>query len=209
MPKGLPPEGQPSEGRAGVARIEAFSDGVLAIILTIMVLELKAPEQDGFAALFPLWHVFFAYVLSYFYVAIYWVNHHRLFSHARKVTNELLWANIALLFALSVLPFTTAYVGKLFSPFSSALYLAGLLAPAGAYHWLQKVIWRTGAQDEASRTYHRATMRKGLAAAAVYALAIPLSYVSPGIGLSLAGLMALFWMLPWGPLDRLFLGREQ
>jgi uncharacterized membrane protein len=209
VPKGLPPEGQPSEGRAGVARIEAFSDGVLAIILTIMVLELKAPEQDGFAALFPLWHVFFAYVLSYFYVAIYWVNHHRLFSHARKVTNELLWANIALLFALSVLPFTTAYVGKLFSPFSSALYLAGLLAPAGAYHWLQKVIWRTGAQDEASRTYHRATMRKGLAAAAVYALAIPLSYVSPGIGLSLAGLMALFWMLPWGPLDRLFLGREQ
>ena len=202
-------EDQPIESRAGVARIEAFSDGVLAIILTIMVLELKAPEQDGLAALFPLWHVFFAYVLSYFYVAIYWVNHHRLFSHARAVTNELLWANIALLFALSVLPFTTAYVGKLFSPFSSALYLAGLLAPAGAYYWLQRVIRRTGAQDAASRTYHRATMRKGLAAATIYALAIPLCYVAVPLGMSLAGLVAMFWILPWGPLDRLFIGREQ
>jgi len=200
---------KPIEGRTGVARIEAFSDGVLAIILTIMVLELKAPAQDGFAALFPLWRIFFAYVLSYFYIAIYWVNHHRLFSHARVVTSELLWANIALLFTLSLLPFTTAYVGRLFSPFASAIYLAGLLGPSGAYYWLQKVIWRTGAQDTAAQTYHRATMRKGLTASAIYALAIPLCYVSSGIGLTLAGLVALFWILPWGPLDRLFLGRDR
>ena len=195
----------PIEGGAGLARIEAFSDGVLAIILTIMVLELKAPAQDGFAALLPLWRIFFAYVLSYFYIAIYWVNHHRLFSHARVVTNELLWANIALLFTLSMLPFTTAYVGRLFSPFASAIYLTALLGPSGAYYWLQKVIWRTGSQDAASQTYHRATMRKGLTASAIYALAIPLSYISPGISLTLAGLVAIFWILPWGPLDRLFL----
>jgi uncharacterized membrane protein len=203
------PEDTKLEGRAGVARIEAFSDGVLAIILTIMVLELKAPAEDGFAALFPLWHVFFAYVLSYFYVAIYWVNHHRLFGHARVVTNELLWANIALLFALSMLPFTTAYVGKLFSPFASAVYLAGLLAPSGAYYWLQRVIRRTGAQDAATQTYHRATMRKGLAASAIYALAIPLCYVAAPIGLSLAGLVAMFWILPWSPLDALFVAKEE
>ena len=196
----------PAEGHAGIARIEAFSDGVLAIILTIMVLELKAPERDGFAALLPLWHVFFAYVLSYFYVAVYWVNHHRLFGHARRVTNELLWANISLLFTLSLLPFTTAYVGRLFSPFSSAIYLAALLAPSGAYFWLQQVIARTGAQDAGARLYLRATRRKGITASAIYALGIPLSYVTVPLGLSLGGLVALLWMLPWSPLDRLFAG---
>lgn len=196
------------EGRDGVARIEAFSDGVLAIILTIMVLELRAPEKDGLAALLPLWHTFFAYVLSYFYIAIYWVNHHRLFSHARVTTSQLLWANIGLLFTLSLLPFTTAYVGKLFSPFASAIYLAGLLAPSGAYFWLQRVIARTGAQDATSQTYHKATMRKCLVASAIYAAAIPLSYIAPALGLTLAGFMAMLWVLPWGPLDRLFLQSE-
>ena len=203
----VPATPAPSEGRAGIAPIEAFSDGVLAIILTIMVLELKAPERDGFAALFPLWHVFFAYVLSYFYVAVYWVTHHRLFSHARAVTNELLWANIALLFTLSLLPFTTAYVGRLFSPFSSAIYLAALLAPSGAYYWLQRVIARTGANDAGAALYHQATMRKCLTASAIYALGIPVSYLSVPLAMSLAGLVAVLWMLPWGPLDRLFAGR--
>ncbi len=194
------------EGRAGVTRIEAFSDGVLAIILTIMVLELRAPEEPGFSALLRLWPTLFAYVLSYAYIAIYWVNHHRLFSHARSVTNALLWSNMALLFTLSVLPFTTSYVGKqAFSSVASAIYLGSLLCPAGAYYGLQKVIRRTGQQDAASQTYHRATMRKGLAASAVYALAVPLCFVSSGLGLTLAGLVAVFWILPWGPLDRLFL----
>jgi uncharacterized membrane protein len=193
------------EGRAGLGRIEAFSDGVLAIIITIMVLELKAPDTDGLAALWPLWPTFLAYVLSYLYVAIYWVNHHRLFSHGRIVTNELLWANIALLFTLSLLPFTTAFVGKhLASSQATALYLLSLLGPSIAYFWLEKVIIRTGVHDAAAQTYHRATMRKGTAATIVYALAIPLSFVSAAIGLSLAALVGLFWVLPSGPLDRLF-----
>ena len=197
------------EDERGVGRVEAFSDGVLAIILTIMVLELKAPDQDGFSPLFHLWPTVFAYVLSYFYISVYWINHHRLFSHARVVTNELLWSNIALLFSLSVLPFTTAYVGKhLASSVASAIYVGSLLAPAGAYFWLQRVIQRTGRRDATAETYHRATLRKGLVASAIYAAAIPLSFVSSGISLTLAGLVGMFWILPWGPLDRVFLGKS-
>jgi uncharacterized membrane protein len=196
------------EGRQGVARVEAFSDGVLAIIITIMVLELEAPEEPGLAALWHLWPTFFAYVLSYAYVAIYWVNHHRLFSHARTVTSALLWSNIALLFTLSLLPFTTAYVGRhLSDPIPTAIYLGSLLSPALAYFWLEKVIRRTGSQSAESRQYYRANMRKALVTALVYGLAIPLSFVSSGIGLTLAGLVAVFWIMPWGPLDRLFVGR--
>ncbi len=197
------------EDERGVARVEAFSDGVLAIILTIMVLELKAPDREGFSPLFHLWPTAFAYVLSYFYISVYWVNHHRLFSHARVVTNELLWSNITLLFTLSVLPFTTAYVGKhLSSSPASAIYLASLLAPSGAYYWLQKVIRRTGGCGPGVERYHRATMRKGLVASAVYAAAVPLSFVSSGISLTLAGLVGMLWILPWGPLDRVFLGKS-
>ena len=201
---------QPIEGRAGVARIEAFSDGVIAIIITIMVLELHAPEQDGFAALWQLWPVYLAYVLSYADVAIYWVNHHRLFSHARNVTNGLLWSNIALLFALSLVPFTTANLGKHgFSKTATVLYLGSLLAPALAYFWLQTTIRLTGSQSAASRTYQRIMTRKGVTSMIIYGSAVPLSLVSPAIGVAMAGLVALIWMLPWGPLDRLFLGRDQ
>ena len=159
-----------TEGSKGVARIEAFSDGVLAIVITIMVLELKAPEEPGFEHPLHLWPIFAAYVLSYAYVAIYWVNHHRLFSHARKVTGGLVWSNIALLFALSLLPFTTAYLGSNFlDPLASAIYSASLLLPALAYLWLQSVIARTGAQSAEARAYHRATGRKGMVAGVAYA----------------------------------------
>ena len=92
--------------------MEASSDGVIAIIVTIMVLELHPPVAEGMDRLWTLWPVFLAYVLSYAYVAIYWVNHHRLFGHARHVTNALLWSNILLLFALSLVPFSTSYLGE-------------------------------------------------------------------------------------------------
>ena len=176
--------------------------------MTIMVLELEAPHEQGFSALWSLWPTFFAYVLSYAYIAIYWVNHHRLFTHARVVTGELMWSNIALLFALSFLPFSTAYVGRhLTSSSAAALYLVTLLSASMAYFWLQRVIARTGDQSKEAQTYYSASMRKALAAGIVYGLGIPLSFVSSGIGLSLAGLVAAFWIAPWGPLDRLFLRR--
>ena len=101
------------ERDSSLARVEAFSDGVLAIIITIMVLELKSPVTEGLEAFWPLWPTFVAYVLSYAYVAIYWVNHHRLLGHARIVTGGLLWSNMLLLFALSLIPFSTASAPEL------------------------------------------------------------------------------------------------
>jgi uncharacterized membrane protein len=194
------------EGRAGVTRIEAFSDGVIAIIITIMVLELSAPQETGIAHLWRLWPTFVAYALSYAYVAIYWVNHHRLFSHARIVTGGLLWTNILLLFALSLVPFSTAYLGEHhFSLDATLVYLVTMMMPALAYTALQTVIRRTGLQSPAAQTYHRATTRKGYAATLTYLAGLPLSFLSPWLGIGAAALVAIFWVLPWGPLDRLFL----
>jgi uncharacterized membrane protein len=194
-----------SEGRGGVNRVEAFSDGVIAIIITIMVLEIKAPEEEGLEHLWKLWPIFLSYALSYAYVAIYWVNHHRLFAHARRVTNGLVWANIALLFALSLVPFATAYLGEHhFSRDATLLYMCVMMLPSFTYLWLQTRIRKSGAQDDAARDYHKRSMRKGLAAAIVYALGIPLSFVSPWLGLACAALVAFFWFLPKSPLDDLF-----
>jgi uncharacterized membrane protein len=202
----LAEEGPPREGAAGVNRVEAFSDGVIAIIVTIMVLELRAPEAEGIAALWRLWPTFLAYVLSYAYVAIYWVNHHRLFGHVRGVTNGLLWANIALLFALSLVPFATAYLGEHhFARDATLLYLATLLLPSLSYAALQTTIRHAGIQGREAAIYHRATTRKGIAATATYLLGIGLTFISPWLGITSAALVAVFWMLPWSPLDRLFL----
>ncbi|MFK4871108.1 TMEM175 family protein [Novosphingobium sp. ZW T3_23] len=191
-----------------LTRVEAFSDGVLAIIITIMVLELKTPVAEGLTALWPLWPIFIAYVLSYAYVAIYWVNHHRLLGHARVVTSGLLWSNMLLLFTLSLIPFSTAYLGEHhFSREATLLYLVTMLTPALAYVLLQGRVAATGTQTVASRRYHKASHRKGLAASAVYALGIPLTFASPWLGIACAAIVAVFWMLPWSVLDRLFLDR--
>ena len=199
--------GEGAEGREGAKRVEAFSDGVIAIIITIMVLEMHAPEEPGWEHLLALWPVFTAYALSYAYVAVYWVNHHRLFHLATHVTNGLLWANIALLFALSLVPFATAYLGEHhFSRDATLLYMGTMMLPAFAYMWLQSRIRKTGAQDDAAQEYHTRTTRKGTAASIVYALGIPLTFVSPLLGLACAALVAIFWFLPKSPLDELFGG---
>ena len=199
-------DGAPSEGRAGVGRIEAFSDGVFAVIITIMVLDLHAPATAGLDALLRLWPTFLAYVLSYAYVAIYWVNHHRLFSHALRVTNRLVWCNIALLFGLSLVPFATAYLGvQNVSREAVMIYLVAMLLPALAYTPLQSEIRRTGRQDAATARYHAATGRKGMASTLCYLLGLPLSLVSPWLGIGCAGLVAVLWFLPNSPLDRIFL----
>jgi uncharacterized membrane protein len=196
------------EGRAGVGRVEAFSDGVIAIIVTIMVLELHPPVSEGMDRLWTLWPTFLAYVLSYAYVAIYWVNHHRLFSHAIRITNGLIWSNMLLLFALSLVPFSTSYLGEHhFNRDATLVYLATMLLPSAAYIWLQTTIRRTGSQTPQAQTYHRQTTRKGGFAAALYVLGIPLTiFVSPWLGISCAAVVAVFWMLPKSPIDQLFDG---
>jgi uncharacterized membrane protein len=193
------------EGTPGIGRVEAFSDGVLAIIITIMVLELKAPEEPGLDHLWRLWPVFSSYALSFAYVGIYWVNHHRLFSHARRVTNALVWFNLLLLFALSLIPFSTAYLGNQhFSRDATLVYLATMLLPSLSYVPLQHVIRTTGAQSGGSRTYHRQTLRKGVAATGFYALGVPLTFVSPWLGIAAALIVALLWFLPRSPIDDWF-----
>ncbi|GAA4763839.1 TMEM175 family protein [Stakelama sediminis] len=197
--------GEEAEGQPGIGRVEAFSDGVLAIVITIMVLELHPPVADGLDRLWTLWPVFLAYMLSYAYVAIYWVNHHRLFSHARRVTNALLWSNMLLLFTLSLVPFSTAYLGEHhFSRDATMLYLFTMLLPALAYVWLQTIIRGTGVQGAAANRYHRATTRKGGVAALIYAAGIPLGFITPWLGIAAAALVAALWILPSGPADRLF-----
>jgi uncharacterized membrane protein len=193
------------EGRSGVNRIEAFSDGVIAIIVTIMVLELHAPVEEGIEHLAREWPVFLAYFLSYGFVAIYWVNHHRLFSHAMRVTNALMWSNFLLLFTLSLIPFTTAYLGEHhFNRTATWLYLVSTLLPAFAYSWLQMVIRRTGKQSEAADAYHRRTTRKGLAATGLYIAGLGLTFVSPWLGIGCAVIVAVLWFLADGPFDQLF-----
>ena len=214
MPRNDAPKRPPStrrtpqrqgDGVPEVGRVEAFSDGVIAIIITIMVLELHAPVMAGLDNLWLLWPVFVAYALSYVYIAIYWVNHHRLFSHALVVTNGLIWANMALLFALSLVPFSTSYLGQHhFSRDATILYLATMLLPAFTYTALQVAIRRGGLRSPDIARYHRATIRKGATATIVYAAGIPLSFVTPWLGIAAAALVAAFWVLPVGPVDRLF-----
>ncbi|MBA3896109.1 MAG: DUF1211 domain-containing protein [Sphingomonadaceae bacterium] len=198
-----------AEGPRGVGRIEAFSDGVVAIIITIMVLELHPPVSGGMDKLWTLWPVFIAYVLSYAFVAIYWVNHHRLFAHATHVSNGLIWSNILLLFALSLVPFSTSYLGEHhFNRDATLLYLGTMLLPAFAYTWLQATIGATGRKSVEARAYHRATMRKGAFGTALYIAGIPLTFISPWLGITCVAIVALFWFLPKSPFDRLFDGQK-
>lgn len=193
------------EGRPGVGRVEAFSDGVIAIIVTIMVLELRPPVAEGLDKLWTLWPVFVAYGLSYAYVAIYWVNHHRLFGHASRVTNGLLWSNMLLLFTLSLVPFSTSYLGEHhFSREATWLYLTTMLLPSLAYAWLQNVINRTGQQGRGAEEYYAAATRKGVVATLIYAVGIPLTLVSPWLGIACAVIVAILWFLPHSRIDRLF-----
>jgi uncharacterized membrane protein len=201
----MPAPSEDTEGRPGVGRVEAFSDGVIAIIVTIMVLELHPPLAAGLDKLWALWPVFFAYALSYTYVALYWSNHHRLFSHARIVTNGLIWSNMALLFTLSLVPFATAYLGEhAFSRDATLVYLGVLLLPCLTYAWLQRVVRDTGDRSAKVDAYHVATLRKGEFAILLYVIGFPLSFVSPWFGVACAMLVAIFWFLPNSPFDRFF-----
>ena len=180
----------------GTGRLEAFSDGVLAIIITIMVLELRAPHETGLAALRPLLPVLLSYILSFVYLGIYWNNHHHLLHCTRRVTGAILWGNLHLLFWLSLIPFVTAWMGG--NPIAStptALYGVVLLMAAIAYWILQRQILRAeGSQSVLAAALGRDL--KGRLSILVYVVATPLALVSPYLTYALLVAVALMWFVP-------------
>jgi uncharacterized membrane protein len=176
--------------------MEAFSDGVFAVIITIMVLEMKSPQGTGLAALQPLLPVFFSYVLSFVYVGIYWNNHHHLLQAAKHVTGGILWANLHLLFWLSLTPFVTAWMGENhFAPWPVALYGVVLLFAGTAYFFLTKTLIAHHGKDS-TLAASIGNDRKGALSIVVYAAAIPLSFAQPRIAFACYVMVAVMWLLP-------------
>ena len=177
-------------------RLEAFSDGVIAIIITIMVLELKRPQGSDLVALLPLIPTFLSYVLSFVYVGIYWNNHHHLFQAVRHVNGATLWANLHLLFWLSLFPFATAWMGENhFAALPVALYGVVLLLAAIAYFALTRTLILYHGQNS---TLANALGRdlKGKLSVLIYAVAIPLAFVIPLLACALYILVAVMWLVP-------------
>ena len=186
----------------GTNRIEAFSDGVIAIIITIMVLELRAPVGGSWEALWPLLPVFLSYVLSFVYLGIYWNNHHHMLHACSEVSGSILWANLHLLFWLSLFPATTAWMDQThFAPAPVALYGVALLMAAVAYWVLQQAIIRSQGPDS---ILGRAVGRdwKGKVSPLLYLLAIALCGRWPGASLAIYALVALAWLVPDRRIER-------
>jgi len=180
----------------GKNRLEAFSDGVLAIIITIMVLEMKVPHDHSIAALQPLIPVFLSYVLSFIYVGIYWNNHHHMLHAAGKVSGGVLWANLHLLFWLSLMPFATGWMGENhFSALPAAIYGVVLLMAGVAYWILARTIIATDGRD-ALLAKAIGRDRKGNLSVVLYAVAIPLAFVASWLAISIYVLVALMWVIP-------------
>jgi len=189
-------------------RLEAFSDGVLAIIITIMVLELKVPHGVELAALAPMLPVFLSYALSFIYVGIYWNNHHHLLQTTKHVNAGVLWANLHLLFWLSLFPFSMAWIGENhIAPVPSALYGFVLLMAAVAYYVLQRAII---AQQGSGSLLASALGRdwKGKLSPVIYLSAIPLAFLSPWISNGLYAFAALLWLIPDRRIERALQKRE-
>ena len=184
------------------SRLEAFSDGVIAILITIMVLELSAPEGATLAALRPLLPVFLSYVLSYVYVGIYWNNHHHLFQVVRHVNGRVLWANLHLLFWLSLVPFATAWMGEnSFAAWPVALYGVVLLLAAVAYFLLTRALLAVHDEDS-TLAQALGSDFKGRISLLIYAIAIGAVVISPWLSFALYVLVAVIWLLPDRRIER-------
>jgi len=184
-------------------RLLAFTDGVIAIIITIMVLELKVPQGAGIGALAPVVPVFLSYVLSFVYVGIYWNNHHHFFHLVRHVDGLMLWANLHLLFWLSLIPFATGWMGENhFASTPTAIYGLALLMPALAWYGMQRAILRKEGRDS---PLARAIGRdlKGKISPALYIAGILLAFVDPRIADAIYVLVALLWLVPDRRIERM------
>jgi TMEM175 potassium channel family protein len=183
-------------------RLEAFSDGVLAIIITIMVLGLQVPTGSDITVLKPLLPVFLTYALSFIYLGIYWNNHHHLLKAAHKVNGAMMWANLHLLFWLSLFPFVTGWMGENhFTTMPTALYGAVMLLAAIAYFILQSIILaQLGPESRLAKSIGRDF--KGKASPILYAAAIAVAFFEPWISCSLYVLVALMWLIPDRRIER-------
>ena len=177
-------------------RLTAFTDGVLAVIITIMVLELRPPPGAGFQQLLALWPGYLSYVLSFIYIAIYWNNHHHFFQLVKRVDGAILWANMHLLFWLSIVPFATAWMGEhLFAAAPTALYGFALLGSAVAWYLMQTVIIRRQGEASPLRTAIGRDL-KGKLSPFAYLAGIGLAFVSPALSYLLYLAVALAWLIP-------------
>ncbi|MEH2450729.1 TMEM175 family protein [Nostoc sp.] len=180
----------------GKGRLEAFSDGVIAIIITIMVLEIKVPHGFDLAALRPLIPVFLSYVMSFIYIGIYWNNHHHLLQAVRQVNGRILWANLHLLFWLSLIPFVTGWMGENnFAAMPVAFYGAVLLLAAIAYFILTRVLIYHHGKDS-TLAIALGGDSKGKISVVFYAVAIPLAFVNSWFACALYVLVAFIWFIP-------------
>lgn len=186
----------------GKERLAAFSDGVLAIFITIMVLEFKVPSGVELSALRPLWTEFLSYVLSFLYIGIYWNNHHHMFAVTERVNGRILWANMHLLFWLSLIPITTNWMGvSHFAPAPTAVYGATLLAAAIAYWLLQSAIIK----DQGSESLLAAAIGtdiKGKISPIIYLTAMIFAFFYPWVAGGLYTLAALMWLIPDPRIER-------
>ncbi|HKK46578.1 MAG TPA: TMEM175 family protein [Balneolaceae bacterium] len=189
-------------------RIEAFSDGVIAIIITIMVLELKVPHGDTLRALLPLFPIFLSYVLSFVYLGIYWNNHHHMIHTTSRVTGPILWANLHLLFWLSLVPFATGWMGENhFASAPTAIYGVVLLMAAIAYFILQHVIIKSQKPDSLLKKAIGNDW-KGKASPLLYILAILLAFRWHWFSLGIYTLVALIWLVPDRRIERILLNKR-
>jgi uncharacterized membrane protein len=185
------------------SRLEAFSDGVIAIIITIMVLEMKVPRGKNWDALKPLFPVFLSYCMSFLFIGIYWGNHHHLLHTVKKVSSRIMLANLNLLFWLSLVPFATGWMGgNGFAPVTITVYAILLNLCGMAYYLLQDVILKEHRQNEAIKNVIQKQKRKGILSLALYSSAIPLSWVHPAISGALFILVSVMWLIPDKNIER-------
>ncbi len=177
-------------------RLEAFSDGVLAIIITIMVLELKVPEDASFSSLHPIFPKFLSYIMSFIYVGIYWNNHHHLFHAIERINGKILWANLLLLFTLSLIPFTTAWMGETHMQQDPvALYGINLLCCAVVFLLVEKIaVKHEGENSNIGLAVGR--HKKEFASILLYLLGVVLSFIVPKLGLVCYAIVAILWLIP-------------
>ncbi len=192
----------------GKTRMETFFDGVVAIIITIMVLEMKVPHGEGIDALLPLIPVLLSYVLSFVYVGIYWNNHHHMMHAVRTVTGSVLWANLHLLFWLSLIPFTTGWMGENhFAKLPAAAYGVVLLMSGIAYLILQQRIISSQGEDSLLKRAVGSDW-KGKISAVLYVVAIVVAFISAPVSVAIYVFVALMWIVPDRRIERILAGRE-